>query len=117
LSTDFGLTVYNDMDEKDRFAAYREYLYEKGGLESEKGASIDQEIIAKERSKNYELTTIDRLRFKTRYFTDSGIIGTKSFVNCYYEMFKNNFRSKDKIPKKVNGLDGVYSLKRLSNET
>ncbi len=79
LSTDFGLTVYNDMDEKDRFAAYREYLYEKGGLESEKGASIDQEIIAKERSRNHELTAIDRLRFKTRYFTDSGRIGTKSF--------------------------------------
>ena len=57
-----------------------------------------------------------RLRFKTRYFTDSGIIGTKSFVSRYYEMFKSNFGSKTKKPKKVTGFDEFYSLKRLSNE-
>ena len=51
LSTDLGLRAYNDLDEKERFADYREYLYEKGGLETSKGASIDEEIIAKERSK------------------------------------------------------------------
>jgi len=63
------------------------------------------------------MTPMDRLRFKTRYFTDSGIIGTKSFVSRYYEMFKDNFSSKNaKKPKKVTGLNGVYSLKRLANE-
>ncbi len=118
LSTDLGLMGYNDMNEKERFADYREYLYEKGGLETEKGASINEKIVAKERNKNYEFTSIDRLRFRTRYFTDSGIIGTKSFVNSYYDMFKNNFGSeKVKRPNKVKGLDGVYSLKRLSNKT
>ena len=117
LSTDLGLMVYNDMDEKERFTDYREYLYEKGGLDTGKGASIDEEILVKERGKNYELTPMDRLRFKTRYFTDSGIIGTKSFVSRYYEMFKGNFNSKnEKKPKKVKGFDEVYSLKRLSNE-
>ena len=117
LSTDLGLMAYNEMDEKERFADYREYLYEKGGLDTEKGASIDEGIIAKERGKNYELTPMDRLRFKTRYFTDSGIIGTKSFVSRYYEMFKDNFGSKHiKKPKKIKGFNEVYSLKRLSNE-
>ena len=116
LSTDLGLRAYNDLDERERYADYREYLYEKGGLESSKGASIDEKIIAKERGKNYELTSMDRLRFKTRYFTDSGIIGTKSFVNSYYEMFKGHFESKKKEPKKVSGLGEVYSLKRLTNE-
>ena len=116
LSTDLGLRAYNDLDEKERFADYREYLYEKGGLETNKGASIDEKVIAKERGKSYALTAVDRLRFKTRYFTDSGIIGTKSFVSRYYEMFKSNFGSKTKKPKKVTGFDEFYSLKRLSNE-
>ncbi len=117
LSTDLGLIVYNEMNEKERFAEYREYLYEKGGLETGKGASIKEVIIAKERDKNYELTPMDRLRFKTRYFTDSGIIGTKLFVNRYFTMFKSNFgRNKTKKPKKVTGFNEVYSLKRLTNE-
>ncbi len=117
LSMDLGLMAYNDLDEKERFADYREYVYEKGGLETNRGAFIDEKIIAKERDKNYELTTMDRLRFRTRYFTDSGIIGTKSFVSRHYEMFKENFASKHaKKPKMIGGLDGVYSLKRLSNE-
>ncbi|NQU32842.1 MAG: hypothetical protein HQ521_06370 [Bacteroidetes bacterium] len=36
LSTDLGLMVYNDLDEKERFADYMEYLDEKGGLETGK---------------------------------------------------------------------------------
>ena len=42
-----------------------------------KEASIDEKVIAKERGKSYALTAVDRMRFKTRYFTDSGIIGTR----------------------------------------
>ena len=53
--------------------------------------------------------------YRTRYFTDSGIIGTKEFVSGNYRRFKDLFMSrKDKIPKPVAGLDGVYSLKRLA---
>ena len=51
----------------------------------------------------------------TRYFTDSGIIGSKEFVSTNYQRFKGVFMSKrEKIPKPVFGLDGVYSLKRLA---
>ena len=64
------------------------------------------------------MTTIDRLRFKTRYFADSGIIGTKDFVSHYYEMFKGCFYAcNEKRPKKIGGLDGIYLLKRLVNKT
>ncbi len=92
-------------------------MYEKGALESGKGASIEELIVGRERNKKYELTTMDRLRFRTRYFSDSGIIGTKSFVMQYYEMFKSNFGPcKSKKPKKIAGFDGVYSLKRLIND-
>ncbi len=117
LSCDFGLSAFNDLGEGERLRDYREFLYEKGALDSEKGASIEELIVERERDKKYEMTSMDRLRFKTRYFTDSGIIGTKSFVIHYYEMFKSNFNpSKSKRPKKVAGFDAVYSLKRLINE-
>jgi len=59
---------------------------------------------------------IIRFRYRTRYFTDSGIIGSKEFVNTNYQRFKHLFSSKhEKKPKPVKGLSGVYSLKRLSD--
>jgi hypothetical protein len=48
------------------------------------------------------------------YFTASGIIGSKEFVSSNYQRIKDVFMSKrEKIPRRVAGLDGVYSLKRL----
>lgn len=62
-----------------------------------------------------ELSGVDRFRYRTRYFTDSGIIGSKEFVSRIYQGFKDHFSSKhEKRPRLVQGLDGVYSLKRLS---
>ena len=56
-----------------------------------------------------------RFMYRTRYFTDSSIIGTKEFVSANYQQFKDLFMAKrEKIPKPVAGLDGVYSLKRLA---
>ncbi len=76
---------------------------------------IDNNIVEHERKKKYEIKRIDRFRYRTRYFTDSGIIGTKEFVSMNYQRFKDLFMSKrEKIPKPVAGLDGVYSLKRLA---
>ena len=87
----------------------------KGGIESFKGATINETILKDERIGNYELTNIDRFRYKTRYFTDSGIIGTKGFVNRYYKQFKDFFNPcRAKKPKKISGCDGIYSLKNLS---
>ena len=58
---------------------------------------------------------MDRFSYRTRYFSDSGIIGTKEFVSKNYIKFKHFFQSKnDKIPKRITGLEGVYSLKRLT---
>ncbi len=86
-------------------------------IETVNGFSINESVIKKDRDKDYKLTSMDRLRFRTRYFTDSGIIGTKGFVAHYYDMFKGCFNtSNEKKPKKISGLDGIYSLKRLANE-
>ena len=94
--------------EKERLAHYRWFVYEKGGLiagmedRGADGASLD-------------LSSVDRFRYRTRYFTDSGIIGTKEFVSRVYQDFKGYFTSRhEKRPKAVQGLDGIYSLKRLS---
>jgi hypothetical protein len=62
------------------------------------------------------MTNADQLySYRTRYFTDSGVIGSKEFVSKTYMRFKHHFNSKnEKKPKPVKGLEGMYSLKRLS---
>jgi len=47
---------------------------------------------------------------------DSGIIGSRAFVEASYETFKDRFQTtRDKIPKRVKGIEGMYSLKRLAD--
>lgn len=117
LSFDFGLIEFGVLGKKERFRKYRRYLYEAGAIERSDGKSeqfIDKNILEKERSKNFEISRSDRFRNKTRYFTDSGIIGSKEFVSENYHRFKHMFQSKnEKKPKPVKGIDGLYSMKRL----
>ena len=106
------------LDAKERLKHYRRYVYEAGSLNHpEKGNInvIEDKVIEKERSREFELSKSDRFRYRTRYFTDSGIIGSKQYVSAIYQRFKNLFSSKhEKKPKPIKGLDGMYSLKRLS---
>jgi hypothetical protein len=39
--------------------------------------TIDEKTVKIERKKDYKITQIDRFKYRTRYFSDSGIIGTK----------------------------------------
>ena len=118
LSTDFGLKEFNVKSCKERIRRYRRYVYEAGALERPdkmQGNVIDEKVVAKERKKDFEISRVSRFRYRTRYFTDSGIIGSKEFVNKNYQRFKHLFHSKhEKKPKPIKGLDGLYSLKRLS---
>ena len=76
---------------------------------------IDKDTVEHERKIDFELNRVRRFRRCIRYFTDSGIIGTKEFVSANYKRFKDVFMSKrEKSPRPVAGLDGVYSLKRLT---
>jgi hypothetical protein len=105
------------LDAKERLKRYRRYVYEAGSLNRpEKGniKVIEDKVLEKERSREFELSRNDRFKYRTRYFTDSGIIGSKEFVSTNYQRFKNLFSSKhEKKPKPIKGLDGMYSLKRL----
>ena len=118
LSTDFGLKKFNVKSKKERIRRYRRYVYEAGSLnQPEKGKVkvIKEKILEKERKKVFELSRSDRFNYRTRYFTDSGIIGSKEFVSGNYRRFKDLFMSKnEKIPRPVAALDGIFSLKRLS---
>jgi hypothetical protein len=118
LSTDFGLKEFNIKNPKERVRRYRRYVYEAGALnhpEKMQAQVIDAKVVARERKKGFEISRITRFRHRTRYFTDSGIIGSKEFVAEHYQRFKHLFYSKhEKKPKPVKGLAGMYSLKRLS---
>jgi putative transposase len=118
LSTDFGLKEFNVKSEKERIRRFRRYVYEAGAIrrsDKMQAKQIDAKVVAKERKKEYEISRISRFRYRTRYFTDSGIIGSKEFVAEKYQRFRHLFHSKhEKKPKPIKGLDGMYSLKRLS---
>ncbi len=118
LSTDFGLVEFNVSNENERLRRYRRYVYEAGALDrSDKdfAGTIEKEILEKERASEFNLRRIQRFTYRTRYFTDAGIIGSKAFVIKNYQHFKGHFQCKhEKKPKSIKGLDGIYSLKRLS---
>ena len=115
LSLDFGLKGCGSLNDAERFIKYREFLYEVGALKREKGASIDEEILENERKKGYKVSKVERFKYRTRYFTDSGIIGSKKFVSENYQKFKDYFQTKkEKKPFQINGLKEIYSMKTLS---
>jgi REP element-mobilizing transposase RayT len=118
LSTDFGLKEFNIKSEKERIRSYRRYVYEAAAIsrpDKLHAKVIDDNVVEKERKKDFEISRISRFRYRTRYFTDSGIIGSKEFVAEHYQRFKHLFYSKhEKKPKPIKGLDGLFSLKRLS---
>jgi putative transposase len=118
LSMDFGLKEFSIKSKKERVQRYRRYVYEAGALEHPEkcqASVIKNDVIKKASRKNFEITRTDRFRCRTRYFSDSGIIGSKKFVFNTYQQFKNLFHSRhEKKPKRVKGLSGTYSLKRLA---
>jgi putative transposase len=118
LSTDFGLKEFNVKSKKERIKRYRRYVYEAGAInrpDKMQAKVIDDKIVEKEQNNDFEMSRIRRFRYRTRYFTDSGVIGSKEFVSTNYQRFKHLFYSKhEKKPKPIKGLEGMYSLKRLS---
>jgi len=105
LSLDFGLREFGVKSVTERLRIYRKFIHGKGFLE------VDE----KQEGKCFEIGAIEKFKYRSRYFSDSGIIGTKTFVAQHYQAFKYHFSSKhEKRPKAIQGLDGIYSLKRLS---
>jgi putative transposase len=112
--------AFNVKSEKERVRRYREYVYETGRFYLQINLTLRQSkskiTVEKERKRDFEISRTDRFLYRTRYFTDSGIIGSREYVFGTYQQFKHLFQSKhEKKPKSVKGLDGVFSLKRLAD--
>jgi hypothetical protein len=66
--------------------------------------------------KGFEITRLDNFRYRTSYFTDSRVIGSKKFVKAHYQRFKGYFDTKkEKKPVPIKGLEGLFLLKRLAS--
>jgi hypothetical protein len=70
-----------------------------------KAKVISDKVLAKERKKKFEISRASRFRYRTHYFTDSGMIGAKEFVSSNYQRFKHLFHSNhEKKPKPIKGI-------------
>jgi hypothetical protein len=107
---------WNEFDEQEIIRKYREYVYEIGAIDKGKGAVIDEEIVEEERKKGFRLKRSEIFRYRCRYFTDAGVLGSKRFVREVFEEIKGLLGSKkERQFVRVIGDAGVYSLKRLQN--
>ncbi len=114
LALEFGVEQLNRLTFKERLTAYREFVYEIGSLVSKKGKSIEPEILEKQRAKGFKISGLDCLKYRTRYFTDSAVIGSKKYVSETYQQFSDLFNHrKEKKPTPIRGMETVYSLRRL----
>ncbi|SMP52269.1 hypothetical protein SAMN06295888_107159 [Desulfonatronum zhilinae] len=76
---------------------------------------VRHDQVKRERKKGYKLSRSDIFRHRCRYFTDSGIIGSKKFVAEVFDGVKYLLDSKDERKfTPVGGVEGVYSMKRLA---
>jgi hypothetical protein len=114
LSLDFGLRDHGYKRNCEKFDDYRRYVYEISLELETKGSGIKKKIVKKEKKRGFKLTKSDRLLYRTRYFTDSGIIGSKEFVKINCIRFKHMFQSsREKKPRKIKGFESMYSLREL----
>ena len=115
LSIDFGLKEWNEFNPKEIVRKYRQFVYETGAVDAGKGKVMDKKIVEKARKKGYKISRVERFRYRCRYFTDSGVIGGKDFVQEVFDQVKHLLKSKDERTfTPVSGMDGVYSMKRLA---
>jgi len=74
-----------------KFYQHGRYVYEAGAPnhpDEMQARLFDAKVVAKEHEKDFEISRIIRFRYRSRYFTDSGIIGSKEFVAETYHRFK-----------------------------
>ena len=114
LSIDFGMKEWNEFDPKEIVRKYRQFVYETGAVDAGKGKVMDKKIVEKARKKGYKISRVDRFRYRCRYFTDSGVIGGKDFVQEVFDQVKHLLGSKDTRKfTPIGGVEGLYSMKRL----
>ena len=77
---------------------------------------MDAQVVDQERKKGFTLTRAELFAHRCRYFTDSGIIGSREFVENGFRAVRHLLKSKDERRfTAVGGIDGVFSLKKLGS--
>ncbi len=99
-------------------AAYRRYVYEVGSIAYPDGKrSIPKSISEREGRDGYRVSRVLIFRYRSRYFTESVVLGSKEFVRGVYGKLQSFMKTKqDRDPFKVQGIEGLYSLRRLREE-
>jgi hypothetical protein len=114
LSLHFGSEEFMGESADEKIKRYRRYVYEAGAVHREKSVCIDRQTMNKERKRGYEMQRYERFQLRTRFFTESGILGSKEFVESHFRLFKHVFQTdNDRKAMKIKGLQGIYSMKRL----
>jgi hypothetical protein len=114
LSADFGMKEWGEHEPSEIIRKYRQFVYETGAVDTGKGKPMAPEIVKKERTKNFELKRFELFCYRTRYFSDAGILGSKEFVREVFDQVKHLLKSKDERKfTSLAGAKGVFSMKRL----
>ena len=114
LSLEFGHKEMN-VDAAERLRLYREFVYETGAVDTGKGATLDEEVVQAARKKNYVLGDVELFRYRCRYFTDAGVIGSREFVEKVGGRLKEMVPGrKERAANRFKGVDGTFTLKRLA---
>ena len=129
-----GLGYHMGSDNKDRFLsfdisefsdqnaspleAYRRYVYEVGSVEHSKGKRpIPRSVLEAAGKGDYRVSRALLFRYRSRYFTESVVLGSKDFVQEVYSNLRTFLKTKqDRDPTRIKGLDGLYSMKRLCKQ-
>ncbi len=94
---------------------YRRYVYEVGSLERSGWKRPIPEIISrKEERADYRITRSALFRYRSRYFTESVVLGSKVFVKKVYGKLHPYLKTRsNRDPVRIHGAGGLYSMKRL----
>ena len=82
-------------------------------MDTGRGGALDESMVNQERRRNYVLGDVDVFRYRCRNFVDSGVTGTKKYVEEMAAQLRTRFPGrKAGAPYRVKGGDGLCTLKR-----
>lgn len=114
IKMDFGLSEWNSIKPRDIIRLYRQFVYETGAIDTCNGQTMDLNIVEQERTKGFGMTRVDLFAHRCRYFTDSGIIGSREFVEKGFKIVQHVLKSKNERRfTRISGLSSIYSMKKL----
>ncbi len=114
LSMNFGHEDL-EVDASERCRLYRQFVYETGAVDTGKGETLDEEVVRQAGRRNYVVGDVELFRYRCRYFTDSGVIGSKVFVEEMGEKLREkNPGRKFRKANPFKGVTGTCTMKRLA---